>query len=189
MQTGGLLNEKNELEGISHENSGYQRRFLVAEVSADRHDERKGHGQGPGRAHRHRRFQSGSQVRRGLRLQEEVRAGHRQSHRGHEAGAGSAGRQRGRRDFRRSRDQRRRSPRAARRHGVHPVLHHRRRVQGGHQKVHPPRPAAQSRQPDGHRGLRKGHARRAQRGRVRHRLPSDHAREGLSVRRAAQVFP
>ena len=45
-------------------------------------------------------------------------------------------------------------------------------------------PAAQPRQPHGHRGLREGHARHAQRGRVRYRLPSDHAAQGLPVRRA-----
>ena len=48
-------------------------------------------------------------------------------------------------------------------------------------RLHPPRPAAQPRQPHGHRGLREGHAWQAPGRCVRHRVPYDHAPEGLPL--------
>ena len=59
-----------------------------------------------------------------------------------------------------------------------------RRGYGRSGRVHPPGPPPQSRQHHRHQGLREGHARCAHGGRVRHRLPPDHARQELYLRPA-----
>ena len=66
---------------------------------------------------------------------------------------------------------------------------HKRRGHAGHRRLHSLRPAAQPRQHHRHQRLRRCHGQgRAPGRRLRHRLPPDHARQGLYVRPALQLL-
>ncbi len=61
-------------------------------------------------------------------------------------------------------------------------------VKAAIRKFIPAGPAAQSGEPDGHRGVRGSYAAHAAGGRVRHRVPSDHAPEGVHVWRSVPLL-
>ena len=172
-----------------HEHSGYQRWQLFPEVSAAEPRDRRSAGQGPVRADRHRRqvhlqAPGGGQAGAGRR-----RRGHAHSLRGHPGRSERPGGQGQRRHRLHAGDRRGGSPGGPRRRGLRRLRPDHGRGHEGPGGVHPPGSPPQPCQHHRHQRLHRRHGQgRAPGGRIRHRLPPDHARQGLYVRPALRVL-